>query len=237
MSDKSPLQNCKEPDDRPEKQDLAEQNLKQVFVHVMRRSSIYKSDFWYKTEPRMCYINKNLPDYCIKKEGFKKPTRNINHILDQFSLASPINPGSSNYSRSFKTFFYQWLNDSVCIQIFFNCCHFVSPNICLTMGTRQHLLYPNQSKFTVFEILTIIKKMILHPVAAKHRMDQNYNCGIFSQTWPPRSPDTSSAPNVWLEYKINTQDIFLLLLILLRKYLFKICSLPQKIQRALISVF
>lgn len=67
MSDKSPLQNCKEPDDRPEKQDLAEQNLKQVFVHVMRRSSIYKSDFWYKTEPRMCYINKNLPDYCIKK--------------------------------------------------------------------------------------------------------------------------------------------------------------------------
>lgn len=106
MSDKSPLQNCKEPDDRPEKLDLAEQNLKQVFVHVMRRSSIYKSDFWYKTEPRMCYINKNLPDYCIKKEeGFKKPTRNINHILDQFSLASPINPGSSNYSRSFKTFF------------------------------------------------------------------------------------------------------------------------------------
>lgn len=48
--------------------------------------------------------------------------------------------------------------------------------------------------------------MILHPVAAKHRMDQNYNCGIFSQTWPPKSPDTSSAPNVWLEYKINTQD-------------------------------
>lgn len=30
MSDKSPLQNCKEPDDRPKKQDLAEQNLKQV---------------------------------------------------------------------------------------------------------------------------------------------------------------------------------------------------------------
>lgn len=31
----------------------------------------------------MCYINKNLFDYCIKKEeGFKKSIRNINYILD-----------------------------------------------------------------------------------------------------------------------------------------------------------
>lgn len=114
--------------------------------------------------------------------------------------------------------------------------------LCITEYMSHHgnsatFAIPKSIKVYSFEILTIIKKMILHPVAAKHRMDQNYNCGIFSQTWPPKSPDTSSAPNVWLEYKINTQDIFLLLLILLRKYLFKICSLPQKIQRALISVF
>lgn len=81
------------------------------------------------------------------------------------------------------------------------------------------------------------KKNDSAPSSSQASYGQNYNCGIFSQTWPPKSPDTSSAPNVWLEYKINTQDIFLLLLILLRKYLFKICSLPQKIQRTLISVF
>lgn len=81
------------------------------------------------------------------------------------------------------------------------------------------------------------KKMILHPVAAKHRMDRNYNCGIFSRTWPPKSPDTSSAPNVWLEYKINTQDIFLLLLILLRIYLFRYVLCHRKFSAHWLAFF
>lgn len=71
----------------------------------MRRSSIYKSDFWYKAEPWMCYINKNLPDYYKKKRTKKTDPKYKSYSRTDFSLMRPINPGSGNYSKSLKCFF------------------------------------------------------------------------------------------------------------------------------------
>lgn len=76
----------------------------QVFVHVMSQSSFYKSDFFDRKQNQGCVISIKSCLIIVKKKDLKKPTRNINHIPAHFSLALPINPGSGNYSESFKAF-------------------------------------------------------------------------------------------------------------------------------------